>query len=102
MKLKQQRQAKSKKKDLPLVGRVSKTFWTEMRKIARNHVSKGELFRMFGQINVDLNTLLKKEFPSIKVYIKRTQRKVNRFFIRQNRLGFNKASHKIDVSAEFS
>ncbi|MEO5968582.1 MAG: hypothetical protein ABIQ95_01540 [Bdellovibrionia bacterium] len=100
--MKIKRQGKTKKKNLPTVRKTSKTFWAEIKKIAQNHVSKGELFRMFGHLNSELNALLKKEFPSVKVYIKRTQRKVDRFFIRQNRLGFNKAAHKMDVSAKFS
>ena len=100
MKLKQQ--GKTKKKNLPTTRKTSKTFWTELKKLARNHASKTELFQMFEQFNVGLNTLLKTDLPSVKVYIKKTQRKVDRFFIRQNRLGTNRTPRKIDVSAEFS
>ncbi len=91
MKLKQA--GKTKKKNRASIGR--KTFWQELKEIASSRLSKTEFFRLFGQLNTGLNALLGKDLPSIQVYMKRTQRKVDRFFIRQNRLSVNKRHQKL-------
>jgi hypothetical protein len=104
MKLKQQVLVRKKKSPLMrkrVESQASKEFWHQLQVLTRKHVSKIGGFRIWGQFNVGLNSLLKMEFPNVKGYMKRTQREINRFFIRKNRLSHNQTPRKIDISARF-
>ena len=50
MKLKQP--GKTKKKNLATI--APKTFWQELKVIARNQLSKTDLFRLFGQLKYEI------------------------------------------------